>query len=335
MQVLHVHIFRVEEGLGNACLLQFPDNSCGFVDWGTQGAGPLETALKIAEQGRVRFVAASHAHADHTLGIELLLRECMKRKIAIERFVYPASSLHRENSHLTKARIAATDFGILTTDIKVDPFLTPKGRPDPPWLAFDKGWEVRVVSPSATEISIEEMKALKQKVVPGNPSSLVILFRFLNGTKSFGRVLLPGDATPETLEIARDTGRYFPELEIDNDLFLIPHHGSHRNLPLWVEPHVQGIAAISSPTNKPKHPSAQTLKVLGAWVCNPKPPRLFCTSYAHACADAFGQNAKNKKLVEPGSCFGDITIEVSPTVAAYVKRATANGDQRRPYGYCQ
>jgi hypothetical protein len=337
MQALQVHVFRIEEGLGNACLLQFPDNTCGFLDWGTQHPKPLNDALQIAQHGKVRFVAASHAHADHTLGLELLLRECKKRNIGVERFVYPASTLHRENSHLTKARKAAMECGIEMSAIAIDTFLTPKGKPDPPWLAWadDKSWEVRILSPSVTEISIEELKALKSKVVPGNATSLVILFRFLNEAQGFGRVLLPGDATPPTLDFARQTGKQFPDLAIDNDLFLVPHHGSHYNLPSWLQAHVRGVAVVSAPTNSPKHPSEQTLKLLAKWTCATQPPGLFCTSYAHACAKAFGQNATNKKLVLPGSCFGDITVEISPTLPARVKNFTVDGNLRRPYGYCQ
>jgi glyoxylase-like metal-dependent hydrolase (beta-lactamase superfamily II) len=79
-QSLTVHVFRVEEGLGNACLLQFPDETCGILDWGTQRTEPLDTALNIAGKAGIRFVAASHAHADHTLGLPKLLRECKKRK---------------------------------------------------------------------------------------------------------------------------------------------------------------------------------------------------------------------------------------------------------------
>jgi hypothetical protein len=336
MAALQLHIFRVEEGLGNACLLQFPDNTCGFLDWGTQRAKPLDDALQIAKQGKIRFIAASHAHADHTLGLELLIRESKKRNIPVERFVYPASTLHRENSHLTRARIAAKECDILTSPIAVDTFQTPKGKPDPPWLAWadDRSWEVRILSPSVTEIGIEEMKALHAKVVPGNATSLVVLFRFLNAPGNLGRVLLPGDATPQTLEFARQTGEAFPDLEIDNDMFLVPHHGSHHNLPPWVQDHVRGIAVVSAPTNSPNHPSEKTLQLLGRWTCGSKPPRLFCTSYAHACANAFGKNANEKKLVQPGSCFGDITFEISPTLPAQVKHFTVDGNLRRPYGYC-
>jgi len=335
MPGLHLHIFRVEEGLGNACLLQFPDNSCGFLDWGTQRAKPLHDALEIAKQGRIRFVAASHAHADHTLGLELLLRECKRRKIVVERFVYPASTLHRENSHLTEARQAARECDVEMSSIGVDSFPTPKGKPDPPWLAWaeDGSWDVRILSPSVTEIAIEELKAAKAKVVPGNPTSLVVLFRFLNATH--GRVLLPGEATPQTLDFARQTGMHFPGLEIDSDVLLVPHHGSQYNLPHWVQAHVRGLAIVSAPTDSPNHPSGQTLKLLAKWTCGSKPPGLFCTSYAHSCAKAFGKNATNQSLVQPGSCFGDITIEISATAPAQVTHSTVNGDLRRPYGYCQ
>src|SRR6266849_6057676 len=61
-QCLNVHVFRVEEGLGNACLLQLPDQSCGILDWGTQRPEPLERALEIAKKGGSRLARARRSH---------------------------------------------------------------------------------------------------------------------------------------------------------------------------------------------------------------------------------------------------------------------------------
>jgi hypothetical protein len=43
---LYLHVFRIDEGLGNACVLEFPDHSCGVLDWGTEQKQPLKKALE-------------------------------------------------------------------------------------------------------------------------------------------------------------------------------------------------------------------------------------------------------------------------------------------------
>ena len=334
---LGLHVFRVNEGLGNACVLEFPDKTCGILDWGTQEPEPLEEALNIARQGYIRFVAASHAHADHTLGLEKLLRECNRRKIRIEKFVYPATTLHIGDDHLTAARKAAAEFKIDMSSIGVDD-LQRAGEWRPPALAWgvdEESWEVRVLSPSLRNIAKAEMRAFGREVVPGNETSLVVLFRFL-GQKSaigLGRALLPGDATPGTLAFARDTGKHFPELVIDNQAFLVPHHGSQHNLPVWVKTHIHGVVVVSAPTDSPHHPSQKTLELLGNWTHGSD--RLFCTAYAQCCAKAFGTRAApNDPLVEPGNCFGNVVIRVPRSAPAALTQSSAPGHQRRPYGYC-
>jgi hypothetical protein len=334
---LTVHVFRVEEGLGNACLLQFPDETCAILDWGTQSPDPLESALEIGKRG-FRFVAASHAHADHALGLAKLLRECKKRKIEVQWFVYPASTLNKETAHLTKAREAADECGIPMFSIGVDTFLAPAGERKPPCLAWadDLSWDVRVLSPSLTAIASAEMRALKQSTVAGNETSLVVLFRFV-GRKSgdgLGRALFPGDATSATLAFARRTAGNFAGLTIDNQMFLVPHHGSRRNLPAWIADHAHGIVVVSGTTNSSYHPSSDVLKQIVKW--NDKGGHLFCTSYAQCCAKAFGRRASaaDRALVQPGGCFGNVVIRIPRSAPAEFKESSESGNRRRRFGYC-
>lgn len=337
-QCLIVHVFRVEEGLGNACLLEFPDETCGILDWGTQRPEPLDSALQIAGRGEIRFIAASHAHADHTLGLATLLRECKKRGIPVQRFVYPASTLNKESADLTKARVAAMECGIRMSPVAVDTFQAPPGEWKPPYLAWadDRSWEVRVLSPSQTDTAIAEMRALGRSIVPGNETSLVVLFRFVDqqSRTGLGRALLPGDATPATLSFARETASSFSELAMDNHMFLVPHHGSRHNLPAWLQDHVHGIVVVSSPTDSPHHPSSDALKRLAEWSGNSN--RLFCTSYAQCCATAFGGRARaaDRALVQPGSCFGNVVVRVPRSAPAELKESSEPGDRRRSFGYC-
>src|SRR5208282_1823143 len=90
---LRVHVFRVEEGLGNAVVLEFPDQTCAIIDWGTNKEYPLEAALSIAKQGRVRTVAATHDHSDHTAGLVKLFEAFVDEGVKIDQFVYPTSQL--------------------------------------------------------------------------------------------------------------------------------------------------------------------------------------------------------------------------------------------------
>ncbi len=232
---VHSHVFRIEDdgGLGNACLLELPDGRVGVVDWGTQHPESLRHALEIICDARVAFVAATHAHADHTLGIALLLEEVVRRGMRVERFAYPASTLNKKQAWLTRARQKAKDLGIPTSAVTVDDFQGSRGYPDPPCLAWGAGWDVRVLSPAATMVAGEELGALRREQVAGNVTSMVILFRF-DDRGPMGRVLLTGDATKATLDFAATTAARFPELSLRNECLVVPHHGARGGVPPWL-----------------------------------------------------------------------------------------------------
>ena len=330
-----LHLFRVEEGLGNAVLLRLPDATFGVVDWGTQRNEPLDRLLELVQGSRLRFVAATHAHADHTLGIPRLLAACHAQKIPIDYFVYPASTLHKPESHLTRARHQAKDLEIQTSPVGIDEFEGPKGHRDPPWLAWGMDWEVRVLAPAMMDVAGAEIDALKREIVPGNETSLVLLCRFTaaTGDPGNGRILLPGDATPATLSSALKTAERFPALTLDNQAFVVPHHGSSKNLPEWIDPLLHGLILVSAPTNSPHHPTPSILERLARRGHNPAGARLFCTSYAQACRKAYGPGVGGW-LVQPGPCFGDLTVEVPPSGPAVFQSSTAQGERRRRFGYC-
>jgi hypothetical protein len=335
---LNLHVFRVDEGLGNACVLEFPDQSCGVLDWGTQVPEPLEKALQIALRGRVRFVAATHAHSDHGLGLQALLAKFANRGIKIEKFVYPASTLHGEQFDLTKARATAESLKIPSFAIGDDSFLAPPGERQPPCLTWaeDGGWDLRVLGPPLTTISRSEIKSMCEGIVPGNETSLVVLFRFLQAppTNGLGRVLLTGDATPAALAFARRTAERYGYI-VENQAFLVPHHGSAHNFPLWLRDYIRGLAVISGSMTSPHHPAHKVLQQLATWTCS-SAPKLFCTAYGHSCSQAFGNRAggHEKHLVQPGNCFGDIVVRIPRSGPAELAESSADGNLRRPFGYC-
>lgn len=337
-----LHLFRVEEGLGNAVLLRLPDSTFGVVDWGTQRNRPLDRLLELVKGSRLCFVAATHAHADHTLGLTRLLAACHAQAIPIDRFVYPASTLHRPESYLTQARLQARALKIPMSAVDTDEFQGPKGYRDPPWLAWGTDawgtdWDVRVLAPGTAKVADAEIGALEREIVPGNDTSLVLLCRFKAATGGLGngRILLPGDATPGTLRSAWKTAERFPELTLDNQTFVVPHHGSSRNLPDWIDPLLHGLILVSAPTDSPHHPAAAALERLARRGHDSVGARLFCTSYAQACRKAYGSKAgKSLSLVQPGPCFGDVTVEVPPSGPAAFQSSTARGERRRRFGYC-
>jgi beta-lactamase superfamily II metal-dependent hydrolase len=334
---VHVYVFRVEEGLGNAILLRFPDGTCGIVDWGTQKDEPLEIALSIAKQGRVRVVAATHDHADHTLGLVRLLETFTKAGVKIDQFVYPTSQLS-DLDELSKARIKARDLGIPIHPVHVR--TNPKGVWDPDSLDWEDGfWELMVLAPLDTDAASSEVRSFQKDQPAGNPTSLVVLFAFDSGSSSNipgeGRILLTGDATGKVLRIAGEVASQCG-FTLDNQLLVIPHHGGVSVVPEWLERNIHGIAVISARTNSPHHPKQTTLQQLARRTCQGEEKKLYCTSYAQACRESFGKEATgdDMQLVGKGPCFGDLVIRVPLQGSASYESSSAAGEQRRRYGWC-
>src|SRR5437660_3176048 len=127
---LKLHVFRVNEGLGSACALEFPDRSCGILDWGTEVEEPLEKVLELSRH-RLRFVAATHAHEDHTLGLGLLLRRCSALGIKPERFFYTAftSGFNDRKISVFEALRAVDELEIDSVPIGEDASESPPGEP--------------------------------------------------------------------------------------------------------------------------------------------------------------------------------------------------------------
>jgi ribonuclease BN (tRNA processing enzyme) len=141
-----IRIFRVEEGLGNACLVKLPDDTFGVIDWGTQRSEAIQNLLDIVGSSEVAFIAASHAHEDHTLGIPQVLREFLQRGIKVKKLVYPASSINLRNNSLTIARSLVSEHNkvVHKTEIEMSAVSYclepgPEGIQPPKCLAFGAG----------------------------------------------------------------------------------------------------------------------------------------------------------------------------------------------------
>jgi hypothetical protein len=337
-------VFRVEQGLGNACALIFPDGSGAVIDWGTCRDEPLQELWRLLNRvnlPRLRFVAATHPHADHTLGLEQLLARFHADGAQIDRLVYPTPRGGPGENALKRARHRAKALRIPMSSIAV---ATLPGSPPAPVLAVggnsaDEKWIVHAIAPIDTAIGNAEVQAERSGTTPGNPTSLVLQFGFVRNQVSLdqGRAILPGDATPATLNAARDRSLQFAELSLVNDGLVIPHHGSSHNWVPWFDGMIRGIAVISAPSGRPKHPSETVLKEAVRICGGGNASRLYCTSFAGACFSSFVQPSQATNAGAPqrsDPCFGDVGIELSPDAPSVIIGSDANGPNRRPFGHC-
>ena len=333
---VELRVFRLPHH-GNACAFVFHDATIGIVDWGTKDITRFAALLNETNVSRVRFVVATHAHSDHTKGLEPILRECVQRDVRVDRLFYPAIGRVTLGpyDYLNRAAIFAHQNRTKIHALSVDDF--PEGQvQQPPYVARTDDWEVTVLAPPSSTNTIHQLISHRKETNPGNTTSLILLFRYLdNPHPTSGRALLPGDATPASLKFAADVSDHYPELSIDNDAIVVPHHGSRHNWPDWMTRHVHGTAIVSAGPNGRDHPHQDVLTTLARTCADDDGSRLYCTSYARACRQAFAPHPvpPDDPLLGEGPCFGDIRIRLSRKGSTIVDYDPA-GDFRRTYGFC-
>lgn len=329
-----LRVFRVEEGLGNACAFIFPDDSIGIVDWGTQNELAIQSLFNERQFTRVRFVAATHAHQDHTLGLVHIMRACQEQGLPIGKLVYPSSTLRKSGrDHLLNARLYAYENKISMYSVGA----IPQGDQVHPQL-LDSGndWEIMVLAPPTYDVAAEEVRAHQQNRSPGNLTSLVLLYRSTDTGEDLGRVLLPGDATLATLKFATAHCKIHPGCSLDNHVLVVPHHGSSNNWAPWLKQYIHGTVVISSPPRNPHHPAKKVLEDLAIHCHNGGNSELFCTSYSHHCDRQFIDARRapfDHYILRHGACFGDITIELTPRGVSVINHDPL-GPLRRRFGFC-
>ena len=326
---------RVQKGNANAVALVFPDNTIGIVDWGTDDPTSIRSLLDEVAPPSMRFVLATHAHADHTLGLRNVLAECHSRGIDIDCLVYPSpGGLNKSRpSPLWRALLFAYEHRITQVEAVIHQF--PNMRPGHPLpLAKSANWEVAVLAPPSAVNARENVRSQTQGRSPGNATSIVLLFRYTQGHDHKGRALLPGDATPSILNFARDHAKRHPEYHVHNDAILAPHHGSDHNWPSWLTAYVHGTVVVSSASDRPSHPGLGFLQTVARSCRRGSDSLLYCTSYNGQCRAAFAQSSRDPALLAAGSpCFGDVEIALEPTGSRVVSH-DPDGPRRRAFGYC-
>ena len=321
-------VFRVPEGLGNACALLFEDQTAAVVDWGTDETDVLERLLELAPNG-FRFVLATHGHEDHTLGLPRLIRACVERKLPIEYLFFPTDVNPTDGrDHLLEARFYAASNGIKMATLGVDEFTYHEGKRVLPVITSGDGWELAVLAPSRVAVSRDATKAIIQNRQTGNLTSIVLMYRAKDSEGHSGNALLPGDATPATLRFAYQSAAQSHIGSLDNDLLLVPHHGSHRNFPHWMETHTKGSFAFSTPFDRRHHPNEQVLERAARQCKGTGPRSVFCTSYSHHCRVKYAQGQN----IGP-ACFGDLRFALNSD-GIYLAASSDDGEAKRAFGYC-
>ena len=161
---------RVQKGNSNAVALVFPDNTIGIVDWGTDDPISIRSLLDEVAPPSMRFVLATHAHADHTLGLRNVLAECHSRRIHIDCLVYPSPGVLNKSrpSPLWRALLFAYEHRITQVEAVIHQF--PNMRPGSPLpLAKSSNWEVAVLAPPSTVNTRETCEARPKDVVQATP----------------------------------------------------------------------------------------------------------------------------------------------------------------------
>ena len=169
-------IFRLRTQ-GNACAFVFPDSTLGVVDWGAKDIAPFIKLLDDTHGSRIRFVVATHAHSDHTKGLEPILRECVRRSIPVGALFYPAIGRLRLGpyDYLGKAAVYAMKQGIKVHPVSVGDFPAGKIQP-PPFLDKTDDWEVSILAPPSSTNNRHQLASHLREINPGNMTSLVLLF---------------------------------------------------------------------------------------------------------------------------------------------------------------
>lgn len=306
----------------------------GIVDWGTDDPTSIRPLLDQVNPQIMRFVFATHAHADHTLGLRNVLSECVSRGIRIDGLFYPTpGNLNRSRpSPLWRAIIFAQEHRIHSVRADVHDF--PNMRPGSPLpIAGDSNWEVAVLAPPSTANTQEDVRSHLQERNPGNATSIVLLFRHLDSDDHNGRALLPGDATRSVLAFARNHANRHPQYHIHNDVILAPHHGSDHNWPKWLNAYVHGTVVVSSASDREKHPGLSFFQRVAPICRRGTGSTLYCTSYSGQCRKAFARTLDPALLPMDSPCFGEIEIVLEPTGSRVVSH-DPDGPNRRAFGYC-
>jgi glyoxylase-like metal-dependent hydrolase (beta-lactamase superfamily II) len=271
-------------GRGDCALIRFPDDSWAVVDCG-QKRGSYEPYTQAATflnnesppDTPIRFVLATHPHADHDGGILQLMEQLGQRRIhsvffcGIERRSSVSSSNQvfddGEYSFVQEAnrRVRAKQLGECK---KLEAPATIKLTPPIDGLGINVVWPTPTAVSRAKKIKITHLKGT-------TVNNLSVALKIDYGTNS---VLLLGDLQGKIYARVLDRALEGTPIRV----IKAPHHGGENSIISWDSissvSNSPGFILISCPTGSYKHPHADFLKPIpmGKWI-------IRCTGLAGGC----------------------------------------------------
>ena len=272
-------------GRGDCVLIRFPDNSWAVVDCG-QKRGPYEPYGQAAAflnneqplQTPIRFILATHPHADHDGGILQLMEQLgQTRRIQSVFFcgIERRSSRSSSNQDVDDGQYSFVEEAKQRVSTgQLDEFKSLCAPEIIPLTPPIEDLRIRVIWPTvttvddATKIEITHLKGT-------SVNNLSVVLRIDYGSNS---VLLLGDLQGRICkEILGDDAEGTPIRVIK-----APHHGGEDSIMPWdsisavrTDP---GLILISCPTGSYQHPHSDFLKSIpmGKWI-------IRCTGLAGGC----------------------------------------------------
>lgn len=332
---VRLHLRHV--GLGNAVLLELPDDKCAVIDWGTTDQLHHQYLLDLLGDRQLAFVAATHGHEDHTAGLPWLFRQMLdleQGQSRIRRYITPlAEELHYEPIKAVAENLAEfwtrnPRLGPARNVTICEPSYVEYQQP-PVLVEAGKYRLVALYPPEHVRAKSELLAAVAGKK-SGNLPSLVLLLQLAGGQAS---VLFGGDAQEPAWNMVRQVVNDWPDVEPVGPVTVVSHHGASpkQGMPGWaVERFCSGgLSLLSTPSADEDHPNAKTLKSLckvSASVC--------CTSYAEVCRRKYKktQATITSGIVQDEPCFGNMVVTVKSDGSWEVDH---DGAGERKWGYCQ
>ena len=274
-------------GRGDCILLQFPDKSWAIIDCGIHHAGYTphnQAAAFLSNQppldSPVRFILATHPHADHDGGIMQLLQLIGEQR-AIHSLYYSGierrsegwgsngdkedglwSFVDEARRRLERGKIRECKPLLAGTPILLEPPL--------------KEVRLDVISPTENLVNAaQRCKRLSQARALANNISVVLVVTYAGVS-----VLLPGDIEqPECQQLLKKIAKNSPRV------IKAPHHGGRGSIPppeILVDAPIPRFILISAGSGSAGHPHADFLRTVRpsdtGWT-------IRCTGLADACSE--------------------------------------------------